>query len=242
MKNQAKVFISFWVCLILLGGLLALTPTPAPTDVSTSSTHEPKGQGSGQKSTKDNNSQKEKPNPGKKNKSTSSSKSTDPASSASSTPAVVLTDTTSGAIQPSGGHGGVTVTGPAATEPVCMTYLGYPVDLDNHDYVLLSCNLRKNVQILVLGSDSLPMALPQEMNYVSGMRLSLGKNSNPLQMVLGFIQVNFKIPAIYVDASRLMILEWTGTKWKEVSGTRATTVGYMTAPVKHVGMFVLVQK
>jgi hypothetical protein len=306
MNKQARVFFTLWVCLVFLGGMLALTSTPASADVpaALAPTHEPKGQGSDQKDSRNKdhpkdqsdskknepkdqpdskkneprdqpNSKKSEPNHqpeatesagasdrARSNDSNHSHWKNDPTRPAqsNSSPAAPTSGSTASAAtagtanEPSGGGDGIVVTGPIATEPACMAYLGYPFDQDNHDYVLLSCNLRKNVQILTLDTGSLPGALPREMNYVSGMRLSLGTNSNSMQAVVGSMQVTFKIPAAapdmpafddpaaYVNAGRLTILEWTGTAWKEAAGARTTTAGYVTVRVKHVGMFVLVQK
>ncbi len=134
----------------------------------------------------------------------------------------------------------------------CVLFSGTVLILPNGDQVIFKCPTSGSASLNPLTNDALPGALPEGVEYVSGMLADQSPVGSDTALD-GLVVVSFLIPAEFNSAS-LAILYWTGSEWVDLKdatfedGRSVINGGYMNgdayfeALTNFGGRFVLVSK
>jgi hypothetical protein len=134
----------------------------------------------------------------------------------------------------------------------CELFSGTVLILNNGDSITFKCPIPGSATLGSLTSDGLPGALPESMEYVSGMGAGQNPDGND-KALSGLVILSFIIPE-GVDPAGFAILYWNGSEWVDLkdakfedgrevtSGGFNNGNGYFEAIVNFSGNFVLVTK
>jgi hypothetical protein len=134
----------------------------------------------------------------------------------------------------------------------CDKFSGTVLILPNGDKVTFKCPIGGSATLNNLANDVLPNALPEGMDYVSGMLATQSPDGSDVALD-GLVVVSFIIPED-LKGSDFSILYWNGTEWldldeatfddgkKVFNGGYVTEDGYFEALTNFSGNFVLVKK
>lgn len=134
----------------------------------------------------------------------------------------------------------------------CNYFSGTALILSNGNQIIFKCPISGAVSLSLISNDSLPSALPENMEYVSGIQASQTPAGSDAALN-GLVIVSFIIPK-EVKSSNLSILYWNGSEWIDLkaasfedgrqvfNGGYLTADGYFEAITNFSGSFVLVKK
>lgn len=134
----------------------------------------------------------------------------------------------------------------------CISFSGTALILSNGNKIIFKCPISGSASLSPITNDSLPSALPENMEYVSGMQADQSPVGSDAALN-GLVVVSFIIPKEMVS-SNLSILYRNGNEWVDLKaasfedGRQVFNGGYLTADghfeaiTNFSGSFVLVKK
>lgn len=134
----------------------------------------------------------------------------------------------------------------------CNSFSGTALILSNGNKVTFKCPISGFASLSLISNDSLPSALPENMAYISGIRVSQTPTESDVALN-GMVIVSFIAPK-ELKSSNLSILYWNGSEWIDLKAAsfedgrqvfnsgHLTADGYFEAITNFSGSFVLVRK
>lgn len=155
--------------------------------------------------------------------------------------------------KPSGGTGGLplNIVQGGSAQLDCDNFSGTTLVLPNGDKVTFKCPIRGSASANRLAGDALPGALPDGVEYVSGLTAIHSPDGSDVALG-GLVFVSFVVPAD-MQGEDFAILYWNGTEWVDLdtaafddgrivlNGGYFTSDGYFEAVTNFSGSFVLVK-